>query len=792
MFKNYLKSTLRNLVRNKLYSMINIVGLSVGITCCLVITLYVQFELSYDKHVPDSEKMYRMVIDLEANDWAISYFPVGRLLKENFSEVEDFTRFKPVEPYISENGVDNLVQEKIFYADSTVFDLMGIQLLEGTKESVFADANSIVLTRAKANKFFGDADPMGKTLVTHPDRQTLVVTGIIAEPEAASHAHLNMIVSSNAFTPMRPDFENGWNYLTNHYTFLKLNERTNLAEFEDQINQFVYDHLEIPEEQRNQRIRLQPLLDIHLHSDRGLEVETNGSMRNIYIWSIVGMFILLIACINFMNLTTAQSLKRAKEIGIRKVLGSRKKQLVTQFLSESVLICFISLVFSLVLLAFIIPQFNDVTDKALTMNPVENPFVLLFFSALTIVVGLISGIYPAFFLSAFAPLKVLKGKFTSNISGQLVRKVLVIFQFSIAFIIIVGSYVVNDQLSFMLNKDLGFEKDKLLVLTMPRDSIGFNTLKTEMLRLPEVKSASGFIERPGYMVRTSGIWREGIEPTESENVYMFSGDADLKETLSLTLLSGEYFREESERYFKEFILNETAVEKYGWTIDEAVGKRMDFGQRSDDPGIVIGVVKDFHFKHLESAIDPLVLYKAPNYEGRFMALKVASPDILSTVNKVEQVWMDFAPRYPFSYEFMDESFDALFKQEKDLLSLFSLFSGLAIFISCLGLFGLASFSIEQSKKDLAVRKVLGAPTFGLLKYFSKDFLKLVGLGVIVSTPIAWLLMDKWLENFAYQTSIQVHNFLFAALIALVISIVTISYHSLKAVLSNPVNALKDE
>jgi len=794
MLKNYFKTTLRSLLRNRLYSIINIVGLSVGITSCIVLTLYVQFELSYDKHIPNADRVYRMAIDLEANNWAISYFPAGRLLQDNFPEVESFTRFKPVEPYISQNGVDNLVSEKIFYADSTVFDIMNIPLLQGTPETVFNDANSIVLTRKKAKQFFGDTDPIGKTLTTQSGEQTYMVTGIIEEPVSATHAHLEMIASSNAFAPMRPEFENGWNYLTNHYTYLRLNEHTNPIEFAETITKFIYDHLEIPEDQRTDVIRLQPVLDIHLYSDRGLEVEANGNVRNVYIFSIVAFFILLIACINFMNLTTAQSLKRAKEIGIRKVVGSKKEHLIFQFLSESVIISFIALILAFVFLTFIIPIFNEVTQKSLTIDPQENPSILMLFCGLSLFVGLISGVYPAFFLSSFSPNKVLKGKFATNITGQYVRKTLVVFQFAIAFIIIVGTYIVQDQLSFMMNKDLGFDKERLLILKMPSDSVGIATLKTELLRLPEVQSATKFAEKPGYMVRTSGLWREGIDDEQAENIYLFSGDADMMNTLDLNLKEGQFFREESERYYKEFVLNEAAVKKYGWTKEEAVGKMMDFGQRSDDPGVVIGVIEDFHFKHLESAIDPLVMFKGPdqNFEGRFLALKLSTDDLQNALEKVETTWAGFVPAHPFNYEFMDESFDKLFKQEQDLLKLFALFAGLAIFISCLGLFGLASFSIEQSKKSFAIRKVLGASTFGLLNFFSKEFLKLVGIGILVASPLAWYIMQQWLNNFAFHVSIKYHIFLVAAGSAILISVVTISFHSLKAALANPVKSLKDE
>lgn len=539
-------------------------------------------------------------------------------------------------------------------------------------------------------------------------------------------------------------------------------------------------------------LRLQPLTSIHLHSNRGLEAEANGTMNTVYILSAIAFFILIIACINFMNLTTAQSLKRAREVGIRKVVGSKKSQLVFQFLSESVVISFIALILSILLLTLIVPQFNQLSGKQIIINPLQNGFVALVFIAITFFVGVVAGTYPAFFLSAFKPMLVLKGNFVSNVKGQLLRKGLVVFQFAIAFVIMVGTYVIYSQLNYMLNKNMGFDREQTLVIQMPRDSVGSVAVKNEMTRLAGVESVTRFIEVPGKMVRTTTIWYEDAKDNKPENLYIFSGDQDLLQTLGMKMKIGDYFAPDTKQFFKEFVVNEAAVKHFGWKPDEVVGKLMDFGGRGEEPGRVIGVIEDFHFKHLHEKIGPLVLYLEPQYEGTFMAIKVKSNDLKAMVAAVESTWKTILPQYEFEYQFLDESFDKLFDQEKRLSQLFSLFSGLAIFISCLGLFGLASFTMEQSKKSVAVRKVLGASVTNIVVMMSKDFLKLVLLGMVLAGPIAYVAMNRWLAEFAYNVGFTWLVFLYATGVGLLVAFATVSYHSLKAATSNPVNSLKEQ
>lgn len=791
MLKNYFLTAFRSLKRNKLHASINIIGLAIGMTCCILIILFIQFELGYDRHNKNATRVYRLAVDLEANDWAISAFPLGALLKENFPEVENYTRIKPIETFVQNSA--NLVKnkEKIFFADSTVFDVLDIKLLKGNPVNALAKINSMVITPARARAYFGDEDPVGKTLTRVDSKTEFVITGIFEPLPSNSHVHMDMMVSSENFPIMRANAKDGWNYLTNHYTYVVLPENFDYITFEKTISKFLDKYHELKPEDTPNRLRLQPLTDIHLHSNRGLEVEANGNMNTVYILSAIAFFILVIACINFMNLTTAQSLKRAREVGVRKVVGSKRSHLVLQFLSESVLISLIALILAGVLLTLVVPKFNELSGKQLILNPVQNITVILAFVGIAAVVGFIAGLYPAFFLSRFNPTTVLKGNFATNLSGQGLRKGLVVFQFAIAFVIMVGTYVVHSQLDYMRTKDMGFDREQTLIVKMPNDSVGSEAIKNEMKRLSSVSNVTQFIEIPGKMVRTTSIWYEGVKDNTAENLYIFSGDVDLIQTMGMKMKAGRYFETGTKQYGKEFVLNETAVKHFGWKPEEAIGKMIDFGQRGETPGKVIGIVEDFHFKDLHETIDPLVMYLEPQYEGSFMAMKLNAGDVTQSVADIQEVWKKFLPQYEFEYQFLDESFNSLFDQEKRLSTLFTIFSGLAILISCLGLFGLASFTLEQNRKSVAIRKVMGASVSNILFMMSKDFLKLVLIGMLVASPVAYYAMTKWLQGFAYSVGFGWLVFIYAAGVALVVAFATVSYHSLKAATTNPVNSLKE-
>lgn len=792
MLKGYLLIALRSLRRNKLHASINIIGLAIGMACCILITLFVQYELNYDRQNKDADRVYRMAIGLEANAWAISAFPIGSLLKDNFPEIEKFTRIKPLEVFVQNAANEFKNKERVFYADSSVFDVLAIKLIKGDPSTALAEINSMVLTPAKARTYFGDEDPLGKTLTLLNDKTEYKITGIFEPLPSNSHVHMDVMVSSDNMEPMRLGSKNGWNYLTSHYTYLVLPKGIDHMAFAKKISEFMDKYEQLRPDQRRNDLRLQPLTSIHLHSNLGLEVEANGNMNTVYIMSAVAFFILIIACINFMNLTTAQSLKRAREVGIRKVVGSKKSQLVFQFLSESVLISFVSLLLAIGILFLAVPTFNSLSGKEIIFNPIQNGFAWILFAFITFFVGVLAGTYPAFFLSSFKPVLVLKGNFVSNAKGQLLRKGLVVFQFAIAFVIMVGTYIIYSQLDFMLHKNMGFEREQTLIMKLPKDSIGDLTLKNELLQLAGVEAVTRMGEVPGNMVWTSSFWYEGAPENKSENLYHFSADADLLKTLGMKMKAGNYFTPETKQFRKEFVINETAARHFGWKPEEAVGKMMDYGQRDKEPGKVIGVIEDFHFKHLHDKIDPLIIYVLPHYEGFYMAAKIKSSNIKEMVSNVEKKWKATVPNYEFEYQFLDESFDKLFDQEKRLGQLFGVFSGLAIFVSCLGLFGLASFTLEQNKKSVAVRKVLGASVSNIVMMMSKDFLRLVLIGLIIASPIAYFAMTKWLNTFAYNVGFTWMVFGYAAVVGIAVAFGTVSYHSLRAATSNPVNSLKEQ
>jgi len=792
MLKSNLLIALRSLRRNKLHATINIVGLAIGMACCILITLFVQFELNYDRYNRRADRIYRLVLNLEANNWAISAFPIGQMLKDNFAEVETFTRIKPSEIFVRNSERDIKIKEKVFFADSSVFDVLDIHLLKGEAASALAEVNSMVLTPAKARAFFGDEDPIGKTLTLLNDNKEYKITGVFEPLPSNAHVHPEVMVSSDNFEPMRPGSPQGWSYLTNHYTYLVLPAGIDHVAFSKKISEFMDKFQQLTPDQPRNDLPLQPLTSIHLHSNRGLEVEANGSMTTVYVMSAIAFFILIIACINFMNLTTAQSLKRAREVGIRKVVGSRRAQLIFQFLSESVVISFVSLVLAVVILAAVIPEFNNASGKQLELNPLANGFVLALFAIITFFVGVLAGTYPAFFLSNFKPTAVLKGNFVSNLKGQLLRKGLVVFQFAIAFVIMVGTYIIYAQLDFMVNKNMGFDREQVLVVKLPQDSVGDLTLKNEMLKLAGVQSVTRSLEIPGKMVRTTNFWYENAKDNQPQNMYFFSGDADLLQTLGMKMKVGEYFHPDSKQYGKEFVINETACALFGWKPEEAIGKLMNFGERGDAPGKIIGVIEDFHFKHLHDKIDPLAMHLEPMYEGQFMSIRMKSNDVKATLADVERVWKTVIPAYEFEYQFLDETFDKLFDQERRLGRLFGIFSGLAIFVSCLGLFGFASFTMEQSRKSVAVRKVLGASVSNIVVMMSKDFLTLVLIGLVIAAPVAWYAMTQWLNGFAYNVGFTWVVFVYAAVAGAVVAFGTVSYHSLRAATTNPVNSLKDQ
>ncbi|MEQ8927749.1 MAG: FtsX-like permease family protein [Fulvivirga sp.] len=792
MIKNYLITAFRNLLRNKSFSIINITGLAIGMTCSLLISMYVLFELSYDKFNRNADLIYRAAVDLEANNWAISTFGLGALATESFPEIENYTRIKPIEAILINENSDTRIKQKLFFADSTVFDILDIKLIKGDPKTALTKSHSIVLTPERSKAFFGDEDPIGKYLITSRQPVPFKVTGIFEPLPSNSHVHMDVMVSSLSFPPMRPDFDNAFGFLTSHYTYFKMNAEIDPTSFGRKVSLFLDEHFELTDDDYKNHIIFQPLTSIHLTSDRGLELEPNGSYKSIYIFSSIAIFILLIACINFVNLSTAQSLKRAKEVGIRKAIGSSKLQLITQYLGESILISLVAFLISIGLIVLLLPSFNDFIGKQLSINPIDNPTIGLTFILVSLMTGILAGLYPAFFISSFDPAKVLKGSATGISKGQVFRKALVVIQFAIAFIIMVGTYTVYSQFDYMTNKDLGFNRDQVLVIDLPNDSIGDLMVKNKLQTLAGVESITRLNELPGNMNNTSNVWYEGAETDRGENFYLFSADEDLIETLDLKLLVGRYFQQGTQQYRNEFVINEKALRHFGWRLEEAIGKQMNLQTRGESPGVVVGVVQDFHFKHLNNEIDPLIMYLSPEYESRFMAIKINSNHIGSTIESVRNTWDELVPQHEFNFQFLDSTFEGMYDQEQKLSEMFGLFSGLAIIISCLGLFGLTSFTLQHLRKSVSIRKVLGASTSSVTLLITKYFLKPVIIGMVVAIPIAFYLTKTWLEGFAYNIGFSWESLLYAMLVGLAIALLTIGQQCYKAANESPIKSIRQD
>ncbi|MCP4723548.1 MAG: FtsX-like permease family protein [bacterium] len=803
MLKNYFKTTYRNLLKNKGYSFINILGLSLGLTCCIFIFLYIHDEVSYDRFHENVDNKYRIRVSgtLAGNnfDMATASSPMAHTLKKDYPEVRQAVRLYGIrtDRLISYNN--NHFSERICFADSTFFKMFSFQLLKGDANTALKEPFTVVLTKSIAEKFFGDDDPIGKVII-YENETDYKVTGIIEDLPNNTHMDFGLLVS---FSSIRESRDPIW-ISHNYHTYLELIEGVKPEEFEikiqEMINKYVGPQLrlgmgisldEFYSSGGALQYHLQPVRDIHLHSDLEFEIEANGDIKYVYLFSSIAFFILIIACINYMNLATAKSAGRAKEVGIRKVVGSRKLQLVGQFISESLILTVSSVLISITAVIVLMPLFNDLSGKNIEPGEFLNMTSLLILSGFILFTGLAAGGYPAFFLASFRPVNVLKGSVTTGKSRNSLRRSLVVIQFAVTIFLFIGTFIVHSQLNFISQRKLGFNKEQVLVLKRAW-SLGEHkeVYKNTLLQNENILNSSYTNNVPGESLGNTGIVPEGFSKNETFLLWNLFIDFDFMKTMQIEFVDGRDFSREFSTDAKSVIINETAAEIIGW--DNPLGKYMtSIMDKSETKYNVIGIVKDFHYETLHREIRPMVMIINDNISS-FMCVRVRSDNITSTISLIEQKWKEFAPGQPFDYYFLDENYNSLYKTEMLTGKLFSIFSMFTIVIACLGLFALVSYVAEKRTKEIGVRKVLGSTITGIVILLSKEFSGWVLLANILAWPSAWFVMNKWLQNFAYRTDISFGLFLIAGLFAFIIALVTVGIQAIKAAYSNPVNALRYE
>ncbi len=811
MLKNHLKIAWRSLKKQSFFTFLNTFGLAIGMAGGLLISLYIYDELSFDTMFVDADHIYRINTDVKFGGNSEAYAevsaPMAEAMKRDYPEIELTTRFRNLgSMFIRKSDTELNVKEVGFtYVDATFFEMFGLDLLVGDPETALKEPNTLILTKTAAEKHFGINEALGQNMILD-NRDTYTVVGVIDDmPKNSFIRNHNVFM---AMTGNEDSFSTEWGN-HNYPTFIKLRQGADIKDFdlflESALRDYVIPGVQkyapgITEEQflasgNYLNFSTIALTDIHLYSNRHPELSSNGNIQNIYILSFIALFLILLASINFMNLSTAQSLKRAKEVGVRKVIGSHKSELITQFLTESGLITFMSMVVAIAIVSIAVPFFNELAGKEISI-PFENPFFWLILVALVTVLSLFSGSYPAFFMSKFKPIQALKGIAQNGIEGGKIRNSLVVFQFAISVFLIISTLVVFQQLQFMQNKDLGFTKDQVLIINDVY-AVGNKvaSFKQEVEQLGQVQSAtlSSFLPTPSAR-GNSTFFLEGLKDDHEKAVNMcdWNVDYDYVSTLDIEIIAGRDFDRQFSADSTAMIINESAVAILGVTPEEAIGMRLSSDYEQDEVVFrtVVGVVKDFHFESLRRGIDALSLSLNDSYGS--MAIKLNAGNFSNSITQIETIWSKMSTGQPFDYYFMDESFDVTYQEEQRLGQIFIIFTTLSILIACLGLFGLAAFNAEKRTKEIGVRKVLGASISQIAYKLTIDFLRLVGIAIVVSLPLGWFAMSKWLEDFSYRIEISGWVLVIAAFVAVGISILTVSYQSIKSAIANPVKSLRTE
>ncbi len=792
MLKNYLKIAFRNIKKYKGYSFINIFGLALGLTCALFIYIWVQDELNYDTYNENAQNIYRVEEDQyysgEIFHVTVTPYPIAPAFKEKIPEVENAARIRGKSVLLS-------YHDKSFYEtdavglDSTYLEMFTFDFVRGDKYSALDKPNSIILSEEMAEKYFGKDDPIGKTLVIN-NKYNFNVTGVFRKLPSNVSYRFEIGFPFEFLKELGSWSENwGSNSIS---TFLQLVPGANEAS----VNKKMTDMLREHEPESKTDYMVAPLLKMHLYSYFGFG-HSPGKIQNVYIFAIIGIFIMIIACINFMNLTTARSANRAKEIGIRKVTGAQRRSLIAQFYGESMLLAFIGLIIAIVVVMLLLNEFNDLSDKDIALSSLINWNIILGALGITIITGILAGSYPALYLSAFKPVTVLKGELTKGKRSSLFRKVLVVIQFSLSVFLIIGTIAVYNQMIYMRDKDLGFDKEHVVYFNLRGDlTKNYQSLKREFEKTPGVLNVTGSNHRPNIIGSNGGgaDW-DGKDPDQSVLIGQAIVDYNYAKTMRIKMLEGRDFLPEYPGDLASetdtvggFLVNEEVVKIMNRDYKRAIGARFDFMGIN---GHIVGVMKDFHYGSVKNKIEPLALALAPDYVN-FLVVRLSPGNVSKKISSLEDSWRNVVSNYPFEYKFLDEDFDRMYRSEERMVDLLRVFAFVAIAIACLGLFGLASFTAEQKTKEVGIRKVLGATEVKLVYLLCKEFIILVFISNLIAWPVSFYLVNQWMNDFAYRADFGIKFFLIAGIVSLIIAVMTVGYQAVKTAIANPAESLKYE
>lgn len=797
MFTHYFKIAWRNLWKNKVFSAINIIGITTGLACCLLILLYIQHEVNYDHFQKRGDRIVRVIMQYSTNGTErkgnFTSTKVMPSFARNFPEVETGVRMTQTNKVVRYNN-KLFTEKKFLFADSTFFNLFSFKLVQGNPDGVLAAPNKVVLTNATAKKYFGAENPVGKIIRVGGTPVDYEVTGVAEDCPSNSQIKFDFLASFSSLSAAQETTY--WN--ANYTTYLLLKDKSSIASLQLKITPFIKK--EMGEELSGNdylTYELEPFKKVHLYSPyEGFE--PNNSITYIYIIGAVALLILLIACFTYINLSTARSVERAKEVGIRKVAGAFKKQIFWQFISESIILTFFALAFSLLIIILCLPAFNELADKELKASSLLTPSIAGFVLLIVVCISLLAGSYPALMLSRFQPIKVLKGSFKTSGSGLWLRKSGVIFQFVITIFLITATLIIQKQLYYIQHKALGYNREHVLVLPLDQKMQDkLSTIKGEFKSNPDVLSLSRTVDNPayikgGYGMRTPDMPQGKLIPVTANPV-----DEEFVKTAGLHILAGndlllqdmkDVATDDEDKITYHFILNETAAKELGWNPEEAVGKKLFLGDQR--PGVVNAVIKDFHFSSLHDPIKPLVLFT--DTWGSTLLVKLSGANLPQTIAFLEKGWKTLIPHRPFEYTFLDENYNKLYSAEIRTGTVLNIFAAIAILLACLGLFGLSSYTIQQRTKEIGIRKVLGATVSGIAALLSVQFIKLVGVAFLIATPLALYFTNKWLQDFSYRISITWTLFVAVAFITMFIAIIAVSVQAIKAAMANPVKNLRTE